>query len=188
MSGSPEALLTVPLIIHDKKQMYMAASMEMPWLLTTSVSGALCMHAVMQMRSPLHDRAKVISGVSIQLIPRVLKQLDQPSPTPLSISSSGHYTTMPSVPINLTTLSAHSIFSSGSGKEKQDDWELVDAPDDDLVGTKSSRMILRDKDLIIASGSQVRMCSLAGEGWKVDGDVEGSYKVCSTLTFDRPCS
>jgi nucleoporin NUP82 len=87
---------------------------------------------------------------------------------------------MPTVPINLTTLPAHSIFSSGSGKEKQDDWELVDAPNDDLVGTKSSRMILRDKDLIVAFGSQVRICTLAGEGWKIDGDVVGSYKVGST--------
>lgn len=93
---------------------------------------------------------------------------------------------MPSVPINLATLPAHSIFSSGSGKAKQDDWELVEAPNDDLVGTKSSRMILRDKDLIVASGSQVRMCSLAGEGWKVNGDKVGSYKVGLTFTLNVP--
>jgi hypothetical protein len=84
---------------------------------------------------------------------------------------------MPSVPINLATLPAHSIFSSGTGKEKQDDWELVDSPNGDLVGTKSSRMILRDKDLIIASGAEIRMCSLAGDAWTVNGDVVGSYKV-----------
>jgi hypothetical protein len=84
---------------------------------------------------------------------------------------------MPSVPINLATLPAHSIFLSGTGKEKQDDWELVDSPNGDLVGTKSSRMILRDKDLIIASGAEIRMCSLAGDAWTVNGDVVGSYKV-----------
>lgn len=82
---------------------------------------------------------------------------------------------MPSVPINLATLPAHSIFSSG-GKEK-DDWEFVDSPNDDLVGTKSSRMILRDKDLIVASGAETRMCSLAGDAWKVDSGTVGTYKV-----------
>jgi len=88
---------------------------------------------------------------------------------------------MPSVPTNLATLPAHSIFSSGNGKDKQDDWEFVDGPNTDLVGTKSSRMILRDKDLIIASGAEVRMCSLAGDAWKVDGGAVGSYKVsCMT--------
>jgi hypothetical protein len=86
---------------------------------------------------------------------------------------------MPSVPINLATLPAHSILSSGSGKEKQDDWELVDGPNTDLVATKSSRMILRDKDLIIASGAEVRMCSMAGDAWKVDGGAVGTYKVSS---------
>jgi hypothetical protein len=84
---------------------------------------------------------------------------------------------MPSVPINLATLPAHSIFSSGSGKDKQDEWELVNGPNTDLVGTKSSRMILRDKDLIIASGAEVRMCSLAGDAWKVESGAVGTYKV-----------
>ena len=86
---------------------------------------------------------------------------------------------MPSVPINLATLPAHSIFTSSDGKGKQDDWELVDGPNTDLVGTKSSRMILRDKDLIVASGAEVRMCSLAGDAWKVDGGAVGTYKVSS---------
>ena len=95
---------------------------------------------------------------------------------------------MPSVPINLSTLPAQSIFSPGAGKEKQDDWELVDAPNDDLVGTKSSRMILRDKDLITASGSEVRMCSLAGDAWKVDGDSVGSYKVSHGMTLKNSLS
>jgi len=94
-----------------------------------------------------------------------------------SNSASGNYTTMPSVPINLATLPAHSIFDSGSGNEKQDDWEVVDPPNGDLVGTKSSRMILRDKDLIVAHGAEVRMCSLAGDTWKVDDGVAGAYKV-----------
>ena len=71
------------------------------------------------------------------------------------------------------------MFSSGNGKDKQDDWELVDGPNTDLVGTKSSRMILRDKDLIVASGPEVRMCSLAGDAWKVDGRAVGTYKVSS---------
>jgi nucleoporin NUP82 len=86
---------------------------------------------------------------------------------------------MPSVPINLATLPAHSIFkpTSGKNKEKQDDWELVDRPTESDVGTKSSRMILRDKDLIIASGSEVRMCGLAGDSLSVKDGAVGAYKV-----------
>jgi len=94
---------------------------------------------------------------------------------------------MPSVPINLATLPAHSIFTSSDGKGKQDDWELVDAPNTDLVGTKSSRMILRDKDLVVASGAEVRMCSIAGDAWKVDGGAVGPYKVSSASRI-RPTS
>jgi hypothetical protein len=86
---------------------------------------------------------------------------------------------MPSVPINLATLPAHSVFSSG-GKGK-DDWEFVDSPNDDLVGTKSSSMILRDKDLIVASGAEIRMSSLAGDAWKVDSGIVGTYKVSQAL-------
>jgi len=93
---------------------------------------------------------------------------------------------MPSVPINLATLPAHSIFSPGNGKDKQDDWELVDGPNTDLVGTKSSRMILRDKDLIVASGAEVRMCSLAGDAWKVEGRAVATYKVsCMTRNLSN---
>lgn len=83
---------------------------------------------------------------------------------------------MPTVPISLATLPAHSIFERAE-KQKGDEWELVDTPNDGLVGTKSSRMIMRDKDLIIASGSEIRICSLGGESWKVDSGSVGWYKV-----------
>lgn len=83
---------------------------------------------------------------------------------------------MPTVPISLTTLPAHSIFERPD-KLKGDEWELVDRPDDGMVGTKSSRMIMRDKDLIIASGSEIRVCTLGGESWNVVDASVGSYKV-----------
>jgi nucleoporin NUP82 len=83
---------------------------------------------------------------------------------------------MPSVPINLTTLPAHSIFTSSSDGKKQEEWELVDKPTDDLVGIKSNRMIMRDKELIVASGSEIRVCSLSGDSLTVDGDAVGAYK------------
>lgn len=82
---------------------------------------------------------------------------------------------MPSVPVNLATLPAHSIFLAGN--KKQDDWELVEAPSDTLVGTKTSRMVMRDKDLIVANGSEVRICSLAEQSWSVQNGTVGSYQV-----------
>lgn len=83
---------------------------------------------------------------------------------------------MRTVPISLATLPAHRILERGDQK-REESWELVDAPHDDLVGTKSSRMILRDKELILASGSTVRICSLGGESWNVENGSVGSYKV-----------
>lgn len=93
-----------------------------------------------------------------------------------------HYMlSMTSVPVNLAALPAHSIFESG--KKKQDDWELVDAPTDGLVGTKTSRMVIRDKDLIVASGSEIRMCSLAGQSWTVEEGHVGTYQVSCWSLF-----
>ena len=86
---------------------------------------------------------------------------------------------MPSVPINLATLPAHSIFEHA--EKKPEEWELVDSPNDELVGTKTSRMIMRDKDLLVASGSEVRMCSLGGESWDVIDGTVGLYKVSTGL-------
>lgn len=81
---------------------------------------------------------------------------------------------MSSVPVSLATLPAHSIFVPGD--KKQDDWELVDSPSDSLVGTKVGRMVMRDKDLIVANGSELRMCSLAQESWSVETDSVGSFQ------------
>lgn len=83
---------------------------------------------------------------------------------------------MPIVPISLATLPAHSIFEHAEQK-KGEEWELVDSPNVELVGTKTSRMLMRDKDLIVASGSEVRICSLGGESWSVENGRVGWYKV-----------
>lgn len=85
---------------------------------------------------------------------------------------------MPVVPVNLETLPGHAIFAAG--KTKQDDWELIEGPSAGLVGPKISRMVLRDKDLIIAHGPEVRMCSLAEGGWAIQPEgTAGTYKVSS---------
>jgi nucleoporin NUP82 len=80
-----------------------------------------------------------------------------------------------SVPFSLSTLRNHSIFSASPDAE--DDWELVDRPGEASVTPKKNRMAMREKDLIVAMGKEVRMTCLSGEPWVVEGDRVGSYKV-----------
>lgn len=86
------------------------------------------------------------------------------------------------IPASLPFLRSHSIFipsSSSTSTSQDDDWELVEKQSDDLVGQKYSRMVMRDKDLLIAMGREVRMLSLAGgDGWEVENGKVGTYKVC----------
>nr|XP_019009175.1 uncharacterized protein I206_05821 [Kwoniella pini CBS 10737]OCF47956.1 hypothetical protein I206_05821 [Kwoniella pini CBS 10737] len=93
------------------------------------------------------------------------------------------------IPASLPFLRSHSIFipsSSSTSTSQDDDWELVEKQSDDLVGQKYSRMVMRDKDLLIAMGREVRMLSLAGgDGWEVENGKVGTYKTLksTSLTF-----
>ncbi len=92
-----------------------------------------------------------------------------------------------SLPVSLSTLSSHSIFLSPSSScSTEDDWELVDRPTEPDNGQKTNRMAMREKDLFVAVGKEVRMSSLGGEeGWEVKDGKVGSYKasVTSYLTW-----
>jgi len=82
------------------------------------------------------------------------------------------------VPISLPGLRLHSIFLPSSSSPTEDDWEVVDPPSDPPTGRKTSQLVMWDKDLLVAIGSELRMTSLSGgEGWEVKGGVIGSYKV-----------
>lgn len=48
---------------------------------------------------------------------------------------------------------------------------------DDPVPLKSSKMALRDKDLIVAHGKEIRMTSIADDNWDVVDGQLGRYKV-----------
>jgi nucleoporin NUP82 len=86
---------------------------------------------------------------------------------------------MTALPISLSTLGSHSIFTPPQiVGEGEDDWEVFQAPSDDVVGLKSSRMVIRDKDLFLAVGQEVRATTLGGEA-EVHEGVVGSYKVRS---------
>ncbi|WVF68598.1 hypothetical protein IAT40_003367 [Kwoniella sp. CBS 6097] len=98
------------------------------------------------------------------------------------------------IPFSLNTLRSHSIFlpssvfsSSSTAAAVDAEWELVDKPTDDLVGQKMSRMVMRDKDLIVAMGREVRMMSLgSGEReWEVKDGRVGTYRTlqASALNF-----
>ncbi|WWD04287.1 hypothetical protein V865_002356 [Kwoniella europaea PYCC6329] len=97
------------------------------------------------------------------------------------------------IPFSLPFLRSHSIFippSSSSTSTSQDgDWELVDKPTDDLVGQKYGRMVMRDKDLLVAMGKEIRMMSLAGGGeggWEVKDGKAGSYKTLKSQNLNFP--
>nr|XP_018260420.1 uncharacterized protein I303_07339 [Kwoniella dejecticola CBS 10117]OBR82578.1 hypothetical protein I303_07339 [Kwoniella dejecticola CBS 10117] len=93
------------------------------------------------------------------------------------------------IPFSLPFLRSHSIFtppSTSTSTAQDDDWELVEKQTDDLVGQKYSKMVMRDKDLLVAVGKEIRMMSLAGsEGWEVKNGKVGTYKTLKSpsLTF-----
>ncbi|OCF37125.1 hypothetical protein I316_01031 [Kwoniella heveanensis BCC8398] len=90
------------------------------------------------------------------------------------------------IPFSLNTLRSHSIFlptsvsssSSFANAATDGEWELIDKPTDDLVGQKMGRMVMRDKDLLVAIGREVRMMSLgSGEReWEVKDGKVGTYR------------
>lgn len=86
---------------------------------------------------------------------------------------------MAPVPPSLSSLHAHSIFvpSNTSSKGDNEKWEILDGPYDLSVPLKKQRIVTRDKDIIVAHGNEIRMASLAGDGWDViDGSI-GTYRV-----------
>jgi nucleoporin NUP82 len=88
----------------------------------------------------------------------------------------------PTLVPSLANLSKHSIFipPSTSNSKPEADWELLDAPEDD-VPLKTSRVVVRDKDLIVAHGKEVRIASTGGDGWEVHDGRLGRYKVSRVL-------
>ena len=89
-------------------------------------------------------------------------------------------------PISLSAIRSHSIFRfPESSTSAEDDWELIDRFVEPIAQPKTSRMVMRDKELLIASGKELRMMTMSGgEGWEVSGDGVGRYKV----GFSRPGS
>lgn len=112
---------------------------------------------------------------------------------------------MSSLPCSWTNIHRHSIFSRplaqstgtpAKGKQTQDDgFELVDraeAEDDDgasdstsiyedadevQVGIPKQRIAVRDNDLILAIGKELRIMTVTGESWTAKDGVVGAYKV-----------
>lgn len=80
------------------------------------------------------------------------------------------------VPFSLAALHTHSIFLPATA-QPEDDWELVDRPGEPSVPARKSRLAIRDKDLIVAMGKELRMTHLSGEPWEVQEGRVGGYKV-----------
>ncbi|KAL1408218.1 hypothetical protein Q8F55_005024 [Vanrija albida] len=92
------------------------------------------------------------------------------------------------LPFSLEALRSHAIFVPPASTSTDDGWELVDTPDlsaEGLPAPRNARIAVRDKDLIVAFGKEVRMTSLAGEGWEVNSGSVGAYKTLKSphLTF-----
>lgn len=86
------------------------------------------------------------------------------------------------IPLSFATLKSHSIFIPpiSTSSPPEDEWELLDRSSaDEPMSQKHSRMVMRDKDLIVAVDSEVRMTSLhASDGsWKIEDGLVGSYRV-----------
>lgn len=82
------------------------------------------------------------------------------------------------LPFSLGALRSHAIFVPPASSSTDDGWEVVDSPQDDgIPAPKNSRIALRDKDIIVAFGKEIRMTSLTGPGWEINGGTVGGYKV-----------
>lgn len=84
----------------------------------------------------------------------------------------------PLLPFSLDALRSHAIFVPPASTS-DDGWELVGPQPslDGLPAPKNARLAVRDRDLIVAFGKEIRMTSLAGGGWEVHGTSVGGYKV-----------
>jgi nucleoporin NUP82 len=94
----------------------------------------------------------------------------------------------PTLVPSLANLSKHSIFIPPvtSKTKPEPDWELLDAPEDD-VPLKTSRMVVRDKDLIVAHGKEIRIANTGGDGWEVHDGQLGWYKVSCPAPLPGSC-
>ncbi|WVR08211.1 hypothetical protein IAU60_005258 [Kwoniella sp. DSM 27419] len=99
------------------------------------------------------------------------------------------------IPFSLENLGSHSIFIPAPTSHAQEEgWEVVDQPtvagNDELVGQKYGRIAVRDKDLIVAVGKEVRMMSLgraSDEGeWKVQDGKVGTYQTLQSPHLSFP--
>ena len=51
---------------------------------------------------------------------------------------------------------------------------------------KTSRVVMRDKDLLVATGKELRMMTMSAvEGWEVSGDSVGRYKVGLNIVVQK---
>lgn len=82
---------------------------------------------------------------------------------------------MPALPFSLEALSSHAIFVPPASSSTDESWDFVDM--EQPMPFQSARMAMREKDLLVAFGKEVRMTSLAGEGWEVHAGTVGGYKV-----------
>ncbi|BEJ14075.1 hypothetical protein CspHIS471_0312490 [Cutaneotrichosporon sp. HIS471] len=92
----------------------------------------------------------------------------------------------PLLPFSLDALHSNAIFVPPASTS-DDGWELVGPQPslDGLPAPKNARLAIRDRDLIVAFGKEIRMTSLSGDGWEVHGTSVGGYKTLKSphLTF-----
>ena len=85
---------------------------------------------------------------------------------------------MPVVP-SLSALPSHSIFipPKETGTKEQ-----ISLADDNLeIPLKCNKIALRDKDIIVAHGSEIRITNISNEDWEEHDGQLGHYKVCSMV-------
>ncbi|CAK9780672.1 hypothetical protein CC85DRAFT_287955 [Cutaneotrichosporon oleaginosum] len=92
----------------------------------------------------------------------------------------------PLLPFSLDALRSHAIFVPPASTS-DDGWELVGPQPsyDGLPALKNARLVVRDRDLIVAFGKEIRMTSLSSDGLELRGTSVGGYKTLKSphLTF-----
>ena len=127
-----------------------------------------------------NDRALQIS--TLERLSSTISNLVPPEPWATMAaerSAEGSAASSSRIQPSLSALRAHSIFVPPPSTSPEDDWELIDDPSTPRLSQKVQRVILRDRDLIVAFGTELRLACLGGDDWTLDSGKLGTYKVRS---------
>jgi nucleoporin NUP82 len=88
---------------------------------------------------------------------------------------------MSSVTCSAKSIHQHSVLIPPT---KEEEWELVPCGSDVEIPAKRGRVVMRDKDLLVVIGNEIRMTTVSGgDEWQTKEGRVGGYKVGQSLAF-----